>query len=140
MQPGAAISSQPGAAISLQPARGACAIQFVLTPVGSTPGHHQKIRSQNNASIFNFSILFDSKVNIVGALRSSSDEEEILLLYAIAGSQQKRKRIWVHEINKKRENYGEYHRLCRELESHEDRFYLYFRMSQDSFEELYQLI
>jgi len=71
---------------------------------------------------------------------SSSDEEELLLLYAIAGSQQKRKRIWVHEINKKRENYGEYHRLCRELESHEDRFYLYFRMSQDSFEELYQLI
>ncbi|KAL4135454.1 hypothetical protein QTP88_007063 [Uroleucon formosanum] len=69
----------------------------------------------------------------------SSDEEELLLLYAIAGSQQKRKRIWVHEINKKRENYGEYHRLCRKLESHEDRFYLYFRMSQDSFEELYQL-
>ncbi|KAL5246426.1 hypothetical protein ACI65C_013834 [Semiaphis heraclei] len=71
---------------------------------------------------------------------SSSDEEELLLLYATAGSQQKKKRIWVHEINKKRENYGEYHRLCRELESHEDRFYLYFRMSQDSFEELYQLI
>jgi hypothetical protein len=69
---------------------------------------------------------------------SSSDEEE--LLHAIAKSQQKRKRIWVHEINKKRENYGKYHRLCRELESHEDRFYLYFRMSQDSFEELYQLI
>jgi len=44
---------------------------------------------------------------------SSSDEEE--LLHAIAESQQKRKRIWVHEINKKRENYGEYLRLCREL-------------------------
>jgi len=42
---------------------------------------------------------------------SSSDEEELLLLYAIAESQQKRKRIRVHEINKKREDYGEYHRL-----------------------------
>jgi len=73
-------------------------------------------------------------------LFSSSDEEKLLLLYAIAESQQKRKRIWVHEINKKRENYGEYHRLCRELESREDRFYLYFQMSQDSFEELYELI
>ncbi|KAL4113373.1 hypothetical protein QTP88_017005 [Uroleucon formosanum] len=80
------------------------------------------------------------KNTLMNAMKSSSDEEELLLLYAIAGSQQKRKRIWVHEINKKRENYGEYHRLCRELESHEDRFYLYFRMSQDSFEELYQLI
>ncbi|VVC35624.1 Hypothetical protein CINCED_3A004501 [Cinara cedri] len=73
-------------------------------------------------------------------MSSSSDEEELLLLYAVVESQQKGKRIWVRGINKKRENYGEYHRLCRQLESHEDRFYLYFRMSQDSFEELYELI
>lgn len=42
-------------------------------------------------------------------------------------------RIWVHNINKKRENYGE-------LESREDYFYSYFWMSQISFEELYELL
>ncbi|KAL4135077.1 hypothetical protein QTP88_006734 [Uroleucon formosanum] len=44
----------------------------------------------------------------VNYFAGSSDEEELLLLYAIAGSQQKRKRIWVHEINKKRENQHSY--------------------------------
>jgi hypothetical protein len=35
----------------------------------------------------------------------------------------------MHEINEKRERLGEYHRLCVELQSHEDRFVEYFRMS-----------
>jgi len=77
---------------------------------------------------------------VIENMSASSDEEELLLLYALTESQQKRRRIWVHDINKKRNNYGEYHRLSRELESHEDRFYLYFRMSQDCFEELHKLL
>lgn len=67
---------------------------------------------------------------------SDSDEEELLLLLALS----KKKRTWVHDINKRREEYGEYHRLCRELESFEDRFYTYFRMSKSSFKELHELI
>ena len=51
-----------------------------------------------------------------------------------------RKRKWVHEINESREYVGEYHRLCRELQSHEDKFFTYFRMSRDCFEELHQLL
>lgn len=44
-------------------------------------------------------------------MSNSSDEEELLLLYAITDSQQKRKQIWVHKINnKKRNNYDEYYR------------------------------
>ncbi|RVE44383.1 hypothetical protein evm_010953 [Chilo suppressalis] len=58
----------------------------------------------------------------------------------IAASRNQRKRKWVHEINTRREEHGEYHRLCRELESHEDRFYTYFRMSRSSFEELYNIL
>lgn len=65
-------------------------------------------------------------------------EDEVLLLYAMAKS--KKKKLWVHEINKRRDQYGEYHRLCRELETHEDRFFKYFRMSRDCFEEIHDLI
>jgi hypothetical protein len=32
----------------------------------------------------------------------------------------------MHEINERRERLGEYHRLCVELQSHEDRFFKYF--------------
>ncbi|CAG5001010.1 unnamed protein product [Parnassius apollo] len=64
---------------------------------------------------------------------SDSDVEELLLLYALSRSQ--RKRVWVHDINQKRKDLGEYHHLCRELASHEDRFFTYFRMSQDLFED-----
>ncbi|XP_047998378.1 protein ALP1-like [Leguminivora glycinivorella] len=67
---------------------------------------------------------------------SDSDEEDFLLLLALS----RKKRIWVHDINKKREQYGEYHRLCRELESDDDRFFSYFRMSKNSYEELHQLL
>lgn len=59
---------------------------------------------------------------------SSSDEEQFLLL-ALQRNRKKR-RCWVHEINRKRETLGEYHRLCRELQSHKDRFFQYFRMSR----------
>lgn len=69
---------------------------------------------------------------------SSSDEEQLLLLLSLQNK--KKKRIWVHEINTTREQFGEYHRLCIELQSHEDRFFRYFRMSRECFEELHNLI
>ena len=48
---------------------------------------------------------------------SSSDKEELLLALSC---ERKRRRRWMHEINMKRERSGEYHRLCVELQSHED--------------------
>ena len=46
----------------------------------------------------------------------------------------------MHEINEKRERLGEYHRLCVELQSHEDRLFKYFRMSRACFEEMHDLL
>jgi hypothetical protein len=46
----------------------------------------------------------------------------------------------VHEINEKRERLGEYHPLCVELQSHEDSFFKYFRMSRACFEEIHDLL
>jgi hypothetical protein len=68
----------------------------------------------------------------------SSVEEELLLLLAVRKKSRKRK--WVHEINESREYVGEYHRLCRELQPHEDKCFTYFRMSMYCFEELHQLL
>ena len=46
----------------------------------------------------------------------------------------------MHEISEKRERLGEYHRLYVELQSHEDRFFKYFRMSGACFEEIHDLL
>ncbi|XP_050498697.1 uncharacterized protein LOC126879571 [Diabrotica virgifera virgifera] len=67
-------------------------------------------------------------------MSSDSDEEEVLLLIALL---KRKKRKWVDNVNLKRHRYGEYHRLCKELESNEDRFYYYYRMSKDCVEEIY---
>ena len=64
-----------------------------------------------------------------GESSESSVEEGLLLLLAVRKKSRKRK--WVHEINESREYVGEYYRLCRELQSHEDKFFTYFRMSRD---------
>ncbi|KAJ8911787.1 hypothetical protein NQ315_008840 [Exocentrus adspersus] len=72
---------------------------------------------------------------------SSSDEEEALLLWSLEASKRKRKRKhWVHPINSKREEQGEFHTLFAELLEDEERFFIYFRMSISSFNELYSLI
>ncbi|XP_073956440.1 uncharacterized protein [Choristoneura fumiferana] len=68
----------------------------------------------------------------------SDTDEELLNLLIVRNRLRKKKRIWVHEINKKRLQFGEYHRLCKELESYEDRFFKYFHMSKASFEELHE--
>ncbi|CAH2003132.1 unnamed protein product [Acanthoscelides obtectus] len=70
----------------------------------------------------------------------SRSQEVLLLLFALQKKKKNKRRYWVHDINKKREQCGEYHRLCIELRSHEDKFFQYFRMSKACFEELHELI
>ncbi|KAJ8981474.1 hypothetical protein NQ317_007000 [Molorchus minor] len=41
----------------------------------------------------------------------------------------KRKRVWVHDMLKKRKTEGEYHTIYKELLNDETKFYQYFRMS-----------
>lgn len=68
---------------------------------------------------------------------SESEEEELLLL--LSTLIRKRRRIWVHEINQKRKKLGE-NKLCKELQSHDDRFYTYFRMLPETFDYLHSLL
>jgi hypothetical protein len=46
------------------------------------------------------------------------------------------KRLWVHPINEKRNLFGEFSHLVRELRCHEDRFFSYFRMSPENFDHI----
>ena len=53
-----------------------------------------------------------------------------LLLYR----RQKYRRYWVHPINQSREQFGEFHRLYKDLRKYPDRFYTYYRMSMEQFD------
>lgn len=46
----------------------------------------------------------------------------------------------MHEINKKRKEEGEFHKLYPELRKDANRFYTYFRMDCESFDEILNLI
>ncbi|XP_067652981.1 uncharacterized protein [Haliotis asinina] len=53
---------------------------------------------------------------------------------------QRKHTTWMHNILLSRRQYGEYYRLVKELELDAGRFFQYFRMSKDQFEELLALI
>ena len=46
------------------------------------------------------------------------------------------RRFWVHSINEKRDSKGEYISLMRELREDEEKFFTYFRMVPEQFDEL----
>lgn len=52
----------------------------------------------------------------------------------------RKKRKWVHDINLERRTYGEFHTLMPELRKDEKRFYIYFRMTSECFDEVLDLI
>ncbi|KAJ8935394.1 hypothetical protein NQ314_012812 [Rhamnusium bicolor] len=57
--------------------------------------------------------------------------------------EKKRKRraeYWVHPLNTRRLECGEYHRLCHELETYPARYFQYFRMSRNQFEKLHNML
>ncbi|KAG8300817.1 hypothetical protein J6590_067088 [Homalodisca vitripennis] len=66
---------------------------------------------------------------------SSSSEEELMLLYSVTN-----RTHWVHPINQRREQCGEYHHLMKDLELDDDRFTKYFRLSKPEYEEILTLI
>jgi len=71
-------------------------------------------------------------------MTSSSSDGELLILLALKNKKKRRK--CVHEINEKREKFGEFHHLCKELPTYEDRFVNYFCMTQEQFEEIHELV
>ncbi|CAM4478931.1 unnamed protein product [Leuciscus chuanchicus] len=47
----------------------------------------------------------------------------------------RKKRLWVHETLRSREQFGEF-RLAKELRFHSNRFRVYFRLSREQFDSL----
>ena len=48
--------------------------------------------------------------------------------------------MWVHDINMKRTEKGEFHHLVKELEGHPNRYEMYLRMTKEEFNVLHDLI
>ena len=65
---------------------------------------------------------------------SSSEEETICVAMMLQEDQPKR--IWVHDINKKRNEFGEFHTIFHDLTEDDKKFFIYFRMSYAKFCEL----
>lgn len=69
---------------------------------------------------------------------------EQLLALLLFRRRLKRKRknrlIWVHPINKRREEVGAFYTLFPDLRNDEEKFFNYFRMSISSFDELHNLL
>jgi hypothetical protein len=76
---------------------------------------------------------------LAGRLSWESDvsDDGVLLLHAVGN---KRERKWVHEVNMKRGESGEFHHLMKQLYQNEVKFKEYFRMSSNQFEQLLSLI
>ena len=69
--------------------------------------------------------------------------DELFLLYLLRKKHKNyksKRRFWMHSIFKYREQLGEFHSLVKELSSHEDKFFQYFRMSQAQFNKLLELV
>lgn len=75
---------------------------------------------------------------------SDSSEDEVFLLYCWAQEEEEEDarnvRTWVHDINTKRPVFGEHHHLFPDLLRDKTKFIQYFRMSQERFYELLNLI
>lgn len=72
---------------------------------------------------------------------SSDSEEDVMIALSCNEIEQKRRpRFWVHEINLKRETYGEFHHLFPDLLGEDEKFFKYFRMSTAEFYELIELL
>lgn len=71
-------------------------------------------------------------------MMSSSSSEDVFLLGMLVSEEEEEqgKRLWVHNINKKRGQYGEFHHLFPDLLVEDRIFFQYFRMSREKFYEL----
>lgn len=75
----------------------------------------------------------------------SDSEEEIVVISCMLAEEEnkikkKRRKKWIHNINKKREKYGEYHTLFRDLQEDAVKFFQYFRMSYERFTVLLEIL
>jgi spore coat polysaccharide biosynthesis protein SpsF (cytidylyltransferase family) len=71
---------------------------------------------------------------------SSSDYREFENVCAILAAETFRRKVWVHDINMKRKEKGEFHHLAKELEEHPNRYEMYFRMTKEEFNFFYIIL
>jgi len=77
------------------------------------------------------------------SLASSSDYEEDLesvCTILAADTVTVLRKVWVHDINMKLKEKGEFHHLVKELEEHPNHYEMYFRMTKEEFNFLHDLI
>lgn len=71
---------------------------------------------------------------------SSDSDEDIIIALACEEIEQQTPKIWIHDINLKRETYGEFYHLFPDLVADDVKFFKYFRMSLIKFNEIVQLL
>lgn len=74
---------------------------------------------------------------------SSSSDWETVAAFVVLDEDERNKmstRTWVHDINTKREELGEFRRLVQELRNDSKRFHMYFRMTIEQFDYIHELI
>jgi hypothetical protein len=71
---------------------------------------------------------------------ADTEEELLLLLLVYRRCWPLRRRTWVHEIIRKRQELGEFHRLVQELRLDQQRFLQYFRMTPETFDNLLHVV
>ncbi|XDV11211.1 hypothetical protein PO909_000212 [Leuciscus waleckii] len=64
----------------------------------------------------------------------------VLLLERIQRGRRRRKRCWVHPLNQRRRQQGDFYHLVAELRLDSQRHHLYFRMSAEQMDELLSII
>ena len=60
-------------------------------------------------------------------VEQDKQEEELLLIMLLLRRRKQKRRSWVHEINKKRKDLGEFHRLIQELREDSKRLYFNYK-------------
>lgn len=75
--------------------------------------------------------------------RMDSSDEEMFLFQLLFDEEERNMRnkkrrapkYWVHEINMKRSHYGEFHHLYPDLKKDPTKFFQYFRLSYEKFQD-----
>jgi phenylpropionate dioxygenase-like ring-hydroxylating dioxygenase large terminal subunit len=66
--------------------------------------------------------------------------QQALALLLLRRRRRKRSSFWVHPIFQKRKQFGQYWTLMPELKKDERKFFNYFRMTQDNFLTLLEMV
>ena len=67
-------------------------------------------------------------------------EDELFLLLLLHRRRRRRRTVWIHPILRRRQQFGEFHRLVQELRLDDQRFFQYFRMTPETFENLLAIV